>query len=299
MTTAAAFVAASCVACALAQRQARAASLHRFAAGALDGEANAGRRLDDRLLAVAETASRRLALGAAAPRARASARTARWCAEHVKRAGLAGRVTDAGFCETRRRASCVVAACGAVLGVPFSTELAVAFGVAGAAAGRASLGWAVRQRERQRADELERHLSEMLEVVALGLRSGLSFDRSLQLYAEHFDTLLSRSCASAQRQWSLGLVTREQALRDLAATFDSPLFARVVENVVRSLRFGSSLAESLEAAAAEARTQFRSRKQEQVAKASVKMMVPTGALMLPAMLLLELGPVLLELMEGF
>ena len=94
-------------------------------------------------------------------------------------------------------------------------------------------------------------------------------------------------------------MTREQALRDLAATFDSPLFARVVENVVRSLRFGSSLAESLEAAAAEARTQFRSRKQEQVAKASVKMMVPTGALMLPAMLLLVLGPVLLELMEGF
>ena len=241
LTTAAAFVAASCVACALAQRQARAASLHRFAAGALDGEANAGRRLDDRLLAAAETASRRLALGAAAPRARASARTARWCAEHVKRAGLAGRVTDAGFCETRRRASCVAAACGAVLGVPFSTELAVAFGVAGAAAGRASLGWAVRQRERQRTDELERHLSEMLEVVALGLRSGLSFDRSLQLYAEHFDTLLSRSCASTQRQWSLGLVTREQALRDLAATFDSPLFARVVENVVRSWRGRSSV----------------------------------------------------------
>ena len=80
LATAAAFVAASCVACALVQRQARAASLHRFAAGALDGEANAGRRLDDRLLAVAETASRRLALGAAAPRARASARTARWSA---------------------------------------------------------------------------------------------------------------------------------------------------------------------------------------------------------------------------
>ena len=50
LATAAAFVAASCVACALVQRQARAASLHRFAAGALDGEANAGRRLDDRLL---------------------------------------------------------------------------------------------------------------------------------------------------------------------------------------------------------------------------------------------------------
>ena len=34
------------------------------------------------------------------------------------------------------------------------------------------------------------------------------------------------------------------------------------------------------------------------APTTVKMMVPTGTLILPAMLLLVLGPVLLELMEG-
>ena len=38
--------------------------------------------------------------------------------------------------------------------------------------------------------------------------------------------------------------------------------------------------------------------EERVAKAPVKMMIPTGTLILPAMLLLVLGPVLLELMEG-
>lgn len=36
-----------------------------------------------------------------------------------------------------------------------------------------------------------------------------------------------------------------------------------------------------------------------MAKAPVKMMMPTGALILPAMLLLVLGPVLLELANGF
>ena len=35
------------------------------------------------------------------------------------------------------------------------------------------------------------------------------------------------------------------------------------------------------------------------AKAPVKMMVPTGVLILPAMLMLVLGPVLLELAGGF
>lgn len=40
------------------------------------------------------------------------------------------------------------------------------------------------------------------------------------------------------------------------------------------------------------------RLEERVAKAPVKMMMPTGALILPAMLLLVLGPVLLELANG-
>lgn len=294
---AAAFAAAACVAHAVAERRER-AGLVRRAVGQAE-EQEGGKRLEDRLLAVAEALSRRLALGAAVPHVRVDARTARWCGEHLPKAGMRERISDVGFGEARVRAACAAAVCGALAGAVLSTELAVVCAVAGLAVGWGSLAWAVRQRVRQRAEELERHLSEMLEVVALGLRSGLAFDRSLQLYAEHFDTLLSRSCASAQRQWSLGLVTREDALRNLAASYDSPLFARVIENIVRSLRFGSSLAESLEAAAAEARAAYRTRKQEQVAKAPVKMMVPTGALMLPAMLLLVLGPVLLELMEGF
>ena len=152
--------------------------------------------------------------------------------------------------------------------------------------------------QRERADGLESDLSEMLEVVALGLRSGLSFDRGFALYGSHFDSDLARACVGAQHAWSLGLTNREDALRDLAASYDSPLFARVVENMVRSLRFGSSLAEGLESAAAEARAVHRAQVEERVAKAPVKMMVPTGTLILPAMLLLVLGPVLLELMEG-
>ena len=44
---------------------------------------------------------------------------------------------------------------------------------------------------------------------------------------------------------------------------------------------------------------IRDRLEERVAKAPVKMMVPTGVLILPAMLMLVLGPVLLELAGGF
>ncbi|MCI8469595.1 MAG: type II secretion system F family protein [Eggerthellaceae bacterium] len=222
-----------------------------------------------------------------------------WARERVAPAGLSDAVSAEACREAQVRLGAAGCAGGMAVGAAFSSELAVALGLVGAVAGARAPRRAVEARCRARAQEMERHLSEMLDVVALGLRSGLSFDRSLRLYVGHFDTLLSASLASAQRQWESGLVARDEALRQVASTYDSAIFARVVEDVIRSLRFGSSLAEGLEAAAREARGAYRARMEEQVAKAPVKMMVPTAALILPAMLMLVLGPVMLELIGGF
>lgn len=226
-------------------------------------------------------------------------RFGRWLADHARKAGVEGSVSATGLAEASARLGAAASAVGALLGAAFSAELAVLGAVTGAAWGATAPTRAVKRLEVVRAKGLERDLSEMLEVVALGLRSGLSFDRSFGLYGAHFESEFADACTQAQRAWSFGLTTREDALRGLASSYDSALFARVVENVVRSLRFGSSLAEGLESAAVEARAVHRAHVEEQVAKAPVKMMVPTGALILPAMLLLVLGPVLLELMEGF
>ena len=216
----------------------------------------------------------------------------------VKRAGLEGRVDEDGLRAARLRLAGMGAAAGAVVGAVISLEMGLLLAAVAAAAGLYAPTWALRRLERERALELERSLPEMLEVVALGLRSGLSFDRSFQLYSMHFPSSFARSCASAQKSWSLGLRTRDEALRELAQSYRSDQLERTAERIVRSLRFGSALAPDLEAAAAEARARRRSQVEERVAKAPVKMMVPTGALILPAMLILIMGPILLELMQG-
>ena len=159
--------------------------------------------------------------------------------------------------------------------------------------------FAFKQEITARNNGIEKQLSEMIEVVTLGLRSGLTFDRALEMYHTHFQTTLSRATSLTQQRWITGLATRETALRDLSASYDSALFARVVSNIVRSLRFGAKLADSLEASAVESRSIHKSRVEERVAKAPVKMLIPTGTLILPAMLLLVLGPVLLDLIQGF
>ncbi len=217
----------------------------------------------------------------------------------VARSGFAEEVSREAFGEAMARLAFFAGAAGGLIGLVMSNELGLLGAVLGVGWGLFAPRRALRASCAARLAGLERDLPEMLEVVALGVRSGLSFDRSFELYVEHFDTTLSRECASAMRSWTLGLARREEALKALADSYGSALFTRVVSSVVRSLRFGTALGESLEQAAAEARSVHRSHVEERVAKAPVKMMIPTGTLILPAMLLLVLGPVLLELMGGY
>lgn len=257
-------------------------------------------------LRYAESLTRRLFTGATEPlspsvRAKRAGKT-RAGARYKQRAVAAGcskDVTVSAYCEAQLRLTIAGALAGALAGVVFSTELAFVLGVAGALFGRTAPSRDVDAARKNRAVGAERHLSEMLEVVALGLRSGLTFDRSFELYGLHFANEFAVSCARTHRRWSLGLTTREEALREFAASYDCDELSRVVDSIIRSLRFGSALADILEESAAQSRAAYRASLEERVAKAPVKMMLPTGALILPAMLLLVMGPILLELASGF
>jgi len=257
-------------------------------------------------LAYARRLTRRLFAGSTKPlspsvraqRARAT-RAGSAFADASAAAGCDKDVSVAAFCEARTRLCFGGLAIGLIAGLLLSTELGLALGVVGGLAGARLPMWSVNWARRIRAAEAEEHLSEMLEVVSLGLRSGLTFDRSFELYGSHFDSEFANACAATQIRWSLGLATREEALRGLAASFDCEQLSRVVETSVRNLRLGTSLIASLDDAAVQSRAAWKAQLEEKVAKAPVKMMLPTGTLILPAMLLLVMGPILLELANGF
>jgi tight adherence protein C len=68
--------------------------------------------------------------------------------------------------------------------------------------------------------------------------------------------------------------------------------ARFATVVGESLAFGSPLALALEAQARAIRDEQRAQVEEEIEKAPVKMLVPLGVLVVPAMLLAILGPLL-------
>lgn len=137
-----------------------------------------------------------------------------------------------------------------------------------------------------------RDIPQMLDVLTLGLSSGLSFDGSLDLYCKRSHTALSQELAQAMTRWRLGLIAREQALEELGQTLHIEALNRFAHVVGESLTFGAPLTETLEHQAEVLRAEQRSQVEEDIEKLPVKMLIPLGSLILPAMLIAILGPLL-------
>ena len=135
-------------------------------------------------------------------------------------------------------------------------------------------------------------LPVMLDVVTLGLSAGLSFDSSLGLYCARYHNELAQALLGAMLSWQIGVCTREEALRGLEEELGIAAMGRFAHVVGESLTFGTPLAEALEHQAQAIRDEQRAQVEEEIEKVPVKMLVPLGTLIVPAMLLAILGPLL-------
>lgn len=154
---------------------------------------------------------------------------------------------------------------------------------------------ALKKAQHQKAQHAEKHLSEMLEVLSLGLKSGLTFDVSFKLYASNFSVPFARDCLRAYDSWAYGMQSRSQALQALSSAYGSRELQRVVTSIIRSLHLGNALAATLHYESSVCREKRCSQLEKQVLKAPIKMMIPTGAFILPAMLILIMAPMILSM----
>lgn len=147
------------------------------------------------------------------------------------------------------------------------------------------------ERARLRAACLS-ELPVMIDVVTLGLSAGLSFDASLELYCERYDTGLSRALFEAMLSWRMGVRRREEALRALADQVGVAALGRFASVVGEALSLGAPLSETLARQARLIRDEQRSQVEAEIERVPVKMLVPLGVLIVPAMFLAILGPLL-------
>jgi tight adherence protein C len=152
---------------------------------------------------------------------------------------------------------------------------------------------------RRRAERLRRALPAALDLLVLGLEAGQSMDQAMletsrslrtmhpdlsaELYRVHLEARASKS--------------RLEAFRNLSERNRQPELTKLANLVIDSDRFGTSIAPALRTHARYLRTRFRQRAQESARKVGVKLVFPVFFLILPSVLLVTLGPALLQMKQ--
>ena len=135
-------------------------------------------------------------------------------------------------------------------------------------------------------------VSEMIDVVRLGLSAGLSFDAALGIFCANRRSVLAVRLERACMAWQVGVGTREDELLAVACDLDVRALETFAITVGQALALGAPLAETLAAQSREIRAAHRAAVEREIERAPVKLLVPTGTLILPALLLSILGPLL-------
>jgi len=157
----------------------------------------------------------------------------------------------------------------------------------------------VRKRQKSKEhEEIIRELPHMIDVITLSVAAGLSFDQSLSSYVGINKSVLAQNFELALQYWQTGLKLRNEALDDLISDLESREVARFVSAVQQSLVLGTALVYVLDAQGSEARDAHKQYLETKITKMPVKMLLPMASCIIPSLLLLLLGPVMIDVMQG-
>ena len=135
-------------------------------------------------------------------------------------------------------------------------------------------------------------VSEMVDVIRLGLSAGLSFDAALGLYCEQGTGRLAGRMLQARLGWQMGMESREESLMAAARDLRVRQLESFASAVGQAHALGAPLSETLAHQGTEMRAAHRAAVEREIERAPVKMLIPTGTLILPALLLSIVGPLL-------
>lgn len=197
-----------------------------------------------------------------------------------------------------------VAMVGAIVGVAalvalqFAPPIAVAGAIPAAVLGYVVPGLFLDAIARSRTSAIRRALPAALDMLALSVEAGLSFDGAVAQVAQRWDTPLSDELRHLLLQFQMGRDRRE-VLRELGVRTGLVEVVRFGNAVVQADSFGAPLSKVLQEQAGEMRTHRRQRAEELARKAPVKMLFPLVLLIFPALFVIILGPAVPRLLVIF
>ncbi|PKQ21034.1 MAG: secretion system protein [Actinobacteria bacterium HGW-Actinobacteria-6] len=145
---------------------------------------------------------------------------------------------------------------------------------------------------------VRRALPDMLDMLTISVEAGLGFDQAVAKLVANSHGPLAEEFARMLQEIQAG-IPRTDAYRHLAERTDVPEVSTFVTSMVQADVFGISVSNVLRSQAKEMRVKRRQRAEEIAQKAPVKIVFPLVLCILPATLIVVLGPALVSIGRAF
>ncbi len=141
-------------------------------------------------------------------------------------------------------------------------------------------------------------LPDALDLIIVCVEAGNSLEGALAIVAEKLTGPLAVEFGRTLQEMSLGK-KRSDALHDLAKRAASPDLQTFVAAIVQADQLGIGIAQVLRVQGDSMRVKRRQRAEESAAKVPVKMLIPLVLFILPALMVVVMGPVALTVTSFF
>ncbi len=158
----------------------------------------------------------------------------------------------------------------------------------------------VRRAVTKRKAKIRKALPDALDLIVICVEAGLSLDAALQRVAREIRQMAPELADELDfTTFELGILPdRKMALENLGQRVDLSAVQSLASTLEQSERFGTPLAQALRVVASELRNERLMRAEEKAARLPATMTVPLILFILPALLIVVLGPAVLDVIDA-
>lgn len=187
---------------------------------------------------------------------------------------------------------------GALYGAAYPRWRGVAI-VGGAIVGYLLPDYLLGKLARRRRKRILHELPVIIDLLVVTLEAGMGLMEAVRIVGRETSRrrlVLGRELATAAAEMSAG-VSLDNSLRNLADRTGVDDVKAMAAVLIQSTEIGGRMGPALRAAAELLTTKRRLRAEEAAQRSSIKMLVPLVLLVLPAMMIIILGPALMQIFE--
>ena len=149
-----------------------------------------------------------------------------------------------------------------------------------------------------RQEMIQKELPDVLDLLSVCASAGLGFDQSLLRVHQYMETPFGDEIGRVISEMEIG-ISRSNALRNMANRLQIQDISSFISVIIQSETLGFSIADTIHQQAEQMRTLRKQRVQERAQRLPVKMLVPVAFLILPALMMIIIGPSIQLFMDIF